>query len=109
MNQEWKEKWVAALRSGEYKQTRHVLRNITPENEGFCCLGVLCDLWDNKAWDEVKGTGTRMSFQGWEEGIPTPVREVVGLKLHHAQELVDMNDNKGRSFGEIADHIEANL
>ena len=109
MNQEWKEKWVAALRSGEYKQTRHVLRNITPENEGFCCLGVLCDLWDNKAWDEVKGIETRMSFQGWEGGIPTPVRESLGLTLSHVQELVHMNDYDGASFDTIAGHIEANL
>jgi hypothetical protein len=40
MNPEIKARWVAALRSGEYQQTTGNLRT---EN-GFCCLGVLCDL-----------------------------------------------------------------
>lgn len=33
--------WVAALRSGDYKQGRRQLRNGANE---FCCLGVLCNL-----------------------------------------------------------------
>lgn len=34
-------RWVAALRSGNYQQGQRVLRD---ENNGYCCLGVLCDL-----------------------------------------------------------------
>lgn len=41
MNKELKTKWIAALRSGEYKQGTNVLRD---EDNRFCCLGVLCDL-----------------------------------------------------------------
>ncbi|QGT54329.1 hypothetical protein b3_0085 [Synechococcus phage B3] len=41
MKQEIKEKWVAALRSGEYQQTTGNLR----DEKGFCCLGVLTDLY----------------------------------------------------------------
>lgn len=41
MNQQIKEKWVAALRSGDYQQTTNVLRDST----GFCGLGVLSDLY----------------------------------------------------------------
>ena len=37
---EIKEKWLKALRSGEYAQTNGALSN----EEGFCCLGVLCDI-----------------------------------------------------------------
>lgn len=40
MNPEIKSEWVAALRSGDYKQTKDVLS----DGQGFCCLGVLCDL-----------------------------------------------------------------
>lgn len=40
MNPEIKARWTAALRSGEYPQAKAFLR--IPE--GFCCLGVLCDL-----------------------------------------------------------------
>lgn len=40
MNPEIKERWVAALRSGEYAQTMGFLH----DKEGFCCLGVLCEI-----------------------------------------------------------------
>jgi hypothetical protein len=33
-------KWIQALRSGEYRQGRHLLR----EGTAHCCLGVACDL-----------------------------------------------------------------
>jgi hypothetical protein len=39
--------WLDALRSGEYKQAKEMLAKVNPETEeveGFCCLGVLCDL-----------------------------------------------------------------
>lgn len=36
--------WTAALESGEYSQTTNHLRNST----GFCCLGVLCDLYQKE-------------------------------------------------------------
>ena len=40
------QKWVDALRSGEYKQTRGALRGDDEGNEPkFCCLGVACDLY----------------------------------------------------------------
>lgn len=44
MNKEVKAKWVAALRSGEYKQGKGRLKNI---NNEYCCLGVLCALKTN--------------------------------------------------------------
>jgi hypothetical protein len=40
MNKAIKRRWVKALRSGEYKQTKGALR----ADSGYCCLGVLCDL-----------------------------------------------------------------
>lgn len=52
MNQQIKEQWVAALRSGEYQQTKTVLH----DSEGFCCLGVLADLYlkeVGKKWDVI--------------------------------------------------------
>ena len=41
MNEQVKDKWVAALKSGKYKQARGYLKT---EN-GYCCLGVLCELF----------------------------------------------------------------
>lgn len=47
MNKEWKQKWTAALRSGEYVQGYNYLK-LTDTGKAkscFCVLGVLCDLW----------------------------------------------------------------
>src|SRR5688572_30653463 len=41
MKKEMKEKWLQALRSGEYTQGSGLLRTA---DDKFCCLGVLCDL-----------------------------------------------------------------
>ena len=40
MKPEIKQKWINALRSGEYEQGRKSLR----DRNKYCCLGVLCDL-----------------------------------------------------------------
>ena len=40
MKKEIADKWVAALRSGDYKQVHAYLH--TPA--GYCCLGVLCEI-----------------------------------------------------------------
>lgn len=40
MKQEIAQKWIAALRSGEYKQGKNVLYDA--RDNSYCCLGVLC-------------------------------------------------------------------
>lgn len=44
MNREIRDRWVAALRSGDYQQGQHLLRAQTPDGDKLCCLGVLCEL-----------------------------------------------------------------
>ena len=42
-------KWLKALRSGKYKQGRGTLCQTDKNgNESFCCLGVLCDLYQKE-------------------------------------------------------------
>jgi len=96
------QKWVEALRSGEYKQASQALR----ENDGFCCLGVLCDLagkhglgeWEQDTW-----------FLGCGASVPVEVRQWSGLKTSYGtlgnRTLAEMNDD-GATFAEIADLIE---
>jgi len=43
MNTEVANMWATALRSGKYKQGSCVLHNVTKDT--WCCLGVLCDLY----------------------------------------------------------------
>ena len=114
MNPEIKAQWVAALRSGEYKQGRGQLRNTDDE---YCCLGVLCDL-------AVKAGVTEWVFSlestsygcGAYEATVVPPPEVrkwdehPGLSYRFSgKSLIVQNDFAGKSFLEIADLIEAEL
>jgi hypothetical protein len=69
MNRELKSRWVAALRSGDYKQARERLRR----NGSHCCLGVLCDLFakeGGKAW-RTKELSEAGPFQDYDpQGFP---------------------------------------
>lgn len=52
MNPEVKTKWLAALRSGNYKQGRMALkRGVGDGTADYCCLGVLCDISGLGAWE----------------------------------------------------------
>lgn len=45
MKPDVKELWLTALRSGEYEQAKGTLRGkVADEKEGYCCLGVLCEI-----------------------------------------------------------------
>ena len=101
-----KEKWVKALRSGEYKQGRCSLRDVT---DCHCCLGVLCDLHGDK-WDKLPdGSGWRYDGIGILY-LPDSVRKWADIPLNepHTSKLMGMND-QGVPFAEIADYIEVNL
>jgi len=108
MNKEIKDKWVKALRSGEYKQGRLYLQR----DNLFCCLGVLCKVLDvpNGVSDYSNNT---MSFNFGKEysrvSLPFGFREVIGLSAIKEANLIKMNDKLGKDFSQIADYIEANL
>lgn len=97
--------WVEALRSGRYKQGVYRLRG----SKGFCCLGVLCDLGEQKAWVESSGgwgyqAGEAVSYYE----LPERIQARVGLSGEEVCTLGQMNDG-GVSFEQIADWIEENL
>ena len=115
MNKEIKTKWVAALRSGKYKQTQGALRRPKPSSscdrpEGYCCLGVLCKVVaPNKRWS--KGL-TAYSFYKASAVLPKFILDSLNLTSKEEDcyyKLPSMNDSGGRSFAEIADFVEANL
>lgn len=92
--------WVDALRSGKYKQGRGRLRSL---DDKFCCLGVLCDLGDQKAW--VQGESS-FCYRDFCSLLPTTVRDIVGLTDFDLTALMKLNDSQGKSFEEIANYIE---
>ena len=104
MNKVWKEKWVKALRSGRYKQAEENLYDFP--NNSYCCLGVLRKI--------MYPVGRDSNLVGHDEcGGEVELLHTKQLKkahLHHATQkhLADMND-RGDSFGQIADYIEKRL
>jgi hypothetical protein len=131
MNPEIKARWTAALHSGEYGQAHNALRT----DEGYCCLGVLCDLavkdevideavkanmFDNDyayngttsllpqevvAWAGLTGSNPRVNADSLPEGA---VFET-GLGTEGGiPTLANLNDG-GTPFTVIADIIDAQL
>jgi hypothetical protein len=92
LDPEFKAKWVAALRSGEYKQGFCLLHS----RGRYCCLGVAAVL---NGWD-LKGEGYKF--------LPAIVNYGEEFDLHGSK-LVTMNDTYENTFSEIADYIEENL
>ena len=127
MNQGIKQRWIDALRSGQYQQGVGCLRNA--QNQ-FCCLGVLCDLYveDNAELD---------SGACWEQGsggdvfeyclhdtsgvLPEEVKEWAELDEknpcvrppdplgHPIASLAALNDTGLVTFDDIATVIEEQL
>lgn len=124
MRKDIAEKWVVALKSGEYKQTQSYLKT----DEGFCCLGVLCDLYAKEnsiGWKEVISTYYDESedykedyheIDGSTETLPHSVRDWADMYSDEGDfknglvhpSLVSMNDDLGNNFLEIAEVIEKN-
>lgn len=116
MNPEIKQRWVAALRSGEYPQAKSALRS----SDGFCCLGVLCDViapdgWGSVGDEEADESGLphdhSYGVPGWaitrQAGLASPMGFEVEI-AGNRQWLTVHNDN-GCTFAQIADAIEAQL
>ena len=103
--------WISALRSGEYRQSERALRT----GDGYCCLGVACDLFDTNGWRSTDGGN--WCYEAASErsvvNLPPRVRDAYALasmegKYQERRSLMHLNDT-GHPFGEIADFIEANL
>ena len=107
MNIEFKQKWIAALKNGEYEQSVNILRS----NIGYCCLGVLCDVIDNKKWNTVNGEFHWKSDDDdfYYAALPKTISQKLNISLDEEAELVRLNDTERLNFTEIAQWIEENL
>lgn len=112
MNKRIKKKWVAALRSGKYKQAHGVLREINAfgTTTGFCCLGVLCNLHAIEHPKIAKKEKNPKYYMGEKETLPLAVAKWAGIDpygiIKGYTDLVTLNDFDGRSFKYIANVIE---
>lgn len=123
LDPEKKRIWIEALRSGKYTQCSGRLHL---KGDGFCCLGVLCDLKDSSYWGpEGAGDDTTcwwnksawyppISVQVWVGITDSPSEDNKCFSLNipvvyngiRYENLSSLND-VGMSFNEIADVIEA--
>lgn len=128
-----KNKWLHALRSGEYKQDVGALNT----GHGFCCLGVLCDIYSQendvpwkKEVTDFEEDGCVKSMHGEMSVLPKKVMEWAGLgdksfylnsytttdpglisegREKREVEVTDLNDEYGFTFKDIANLIEEQL
>jgi hypothetical protein len=124
VNEQVKQAWLAALRSGDYEQTKGALR----KDDGYCCLGVLCDLavqegvvdeWVDDGFEGIAYYYFGIGRSIHDGDLPWPVMEWAGLTESnplggdnlgdsHDRGLAGYNDS-GATFKQIADVIEARL
>lgn len=110
---EVKERWISALRSGDYQQAFGALHN---RDGAMCCLGVLCDVLGAE-WVPGNAPGGSMHEGDYVvKGYPTlnafpphEYMEKAGLSDELAIDLYTLNDSEKCSFEEIADVIEEKL
>lgn len=100
--------WIAALRSGEYKQAKSVLAD---GNGGYCCLGVACAVASGKGTKATDAEIEKVAGGSNWRIASTSLRERLGLSNHSSGYigsgvLMRMNDEDKRTFADIADYIE---
>ena len=115
---EFKEKFLAELRSGKHKQGKSVMYN--PADDSLCCLavaGLVCGLTKDEMagvdiltaendYDDPSGRKNPSSKKAIHQlGYPLVLTASYDTK---GCDLASMNDS-GKSFSEIADWIEENL
>lgn len=116
LDKDFKQKWVAALKSGRYAQGSYRLYN--PDLNTFCCLGVACAVV-GASLNEVSPNGTITSSLEAKYPILKPIKGTSSKGEYGGndtvRQLTAMNDGvrnfngKPQSFEQIADWINENL
>ena len=105
---EFKEKWIAALRSGEYNQGKEALTRIIKfsEFDSYCCLGVACIV--AKQDIDKKELNSGFIDTDYLKNITEIPNEIKGSQENKlVRVLVELNDG-GYSFIQISDWLEDN-
>lgn len=105
MKQELKDKWIAALMSGDYTQAKGKLERLDNNKKviGNCCLGVLCRVAGVPAAGIEPtmeyGDGYVTSFDHDEEQLSSDLQEQFGLNEDLCSRLAMLNDGNLHSLG----------
>lgn len=116
MNPDIKAQWVAALRSGEYKQGKERLH--TAKDDSYCCLGVLCEVAVKAGVDlAIDAYSVGKSYDNDGHTLNEKVQTWAGLLdcnprtsegEYEDLELAGLND-QGYTFEQLAAVIERDL
>ncbi len=99
-------KWIEALRSGKYTQTKRVLQDT---NNGYCCLGVACKVlipedkqFTHTVFNNLKGNmpAEQPNAPEWLKMMDSDFEEKTG------RYLTSLNDNYDFTFEDIANVLE---
>lgn len=125
-------KWVEALESGNYQQVDGQLKSKVNDKQcGYCCLGVLCDLYIKETgkgkWQKAADGSHDRKFVGNKSEsavLPKEVMQWAGIKSaegelkvpvsygilgdesNQANSLVSLNDDARFKFKQIAKVIK---
>jgi len=122
---EFTEKWLTALRSGDYEQNHNALCTLnnyedpmTEHNKySYCCLGVACVIaYDQEFLETINFMNAGYPVINLEslsslntdqklDKIPMELQSSLSLP----KKLAILNDDDGFTFEEIADWIEQNV
>jgi hypothetical protein len=121
--------WIAALKSGKFRQGTGQLAERKSKHVNYCCLGVACALTNKMAGklgleklEKAFITDEAITFDGSQYRLPfalvaplrlrddkgvlaKPVKDNEG---EYAETLADLNDMAGWTFKQIAEYIEKN-
>ena len=118
LERNFKRRWVAALRSGKFKQTKKVL--FDQSSGGFCCLGVMCSLKGIKK-SELEGVSFPQDVRSFDDAFnidPTTHDFFHGMNNGDAWKvpyrgrmcsLNELNDFEGLTFKQIANIIDRSV
>ena len=81
------DEWIEALESSKYTPTKAVLHSA---DGGFCCLGVLCDIYDPHQWQLKEDIYT---YNDYETTLPNSVQDELNLVTPYGLfQCVDLSD-----------------
>lgn len=112
MNDDFKTKLVAALRSGKYVQDagkHHTLRTKTEQGECYCVMGVVADVLDPQGWSGNPDANEHYLFHDNYSACLSPADLLaIGMTADEQwDEFIYPNDRGELTFAQFADRLEA--
>lgn len=133
MKKDIADKWIKALRSSKYKQGQYMLEYVDKKSTRYCCLGVLCDLYQQEQRAKKKKTlksrlvnDCAYTYDRVVYGkdnfdhLPRAVQKWAGIKDSVGEfkfsnedtmgysSLAELNDQACYNFKQLAKFIESN-